>query len=270
MSSAEILIGEGAALLSLQDGVAHLELNRPESANGLDIPTLEALYAALMKCHGDRRVRVVLLTGKGANFCAGGDVKTFKSKGDGLSEYIRQATLHLQVAINAMVHLDAPVIAAVQGYAAGGGGMGLVCAADLVIAAESSNYMVGATRVAMAPDAGLSVTLPRLIGARKAAELLLMNTALNAQEALDLGLVNRIVADDALLEEAKAYAGKMAKNAPLALAATKRLLWTASGLGIDAAMPEEARTVAELCKSEDVMEGLSAVIERRKPEFKGK
>ncbi|MDO8864107.1 enoyl-CoA hydratase-related protein [Haliea sp. E1-2-M8] len=270
MSDAEVLIGEGAALLSLQDGIAHLQLNRPESANGLDIPTLEALYRALMVCHGDRRVRVVLLTGAGANFCAGGDVKTFTSKGEGLSAYIRQATLHLQVAINAMVHLDAPVIAAVQGFAAGGGGMGLVCAADVVIAARSSKYLGGATRVAMAPDAGLSVTLPRLVGPRKAAEMLLMNPTVDAQEALELGLISRIVDDESLLEDAMDYAKEMAKGAPLALAATKRLLWAGVGLGIDAAMPEESRTVAELCKSEDVLEGLRAVIERRKPEFRGK
>ncbi|MGB1906695.1 MAG: enoyl-CoA hydratase/isomerase family protein, partial [Spongiibacter sp.] len=114
-----------------------------------------------------------------------------------------------------------------------------------------------------------SVTLPRLIGARRAAELLLMNPTLSAAEAKDLGLVNQLVPENELLEQARAYAGKMAKGAPLALAATKRLLWTGTGLGIDAAMPEEARTVAELCKTADVQEGLSAVIERRKPEFKG-
>lgn len=265
----EVLIGEGAALLTLDSGVAHLQLNRPESANGLDIPTLEALYAALMVCHGDRRVRVVLLTGKGANFCAGGDVHTFASKGSDLREYIRQATLHLQVAITAMVHLDAPVIAAVQGFAAGGGGMGLVCASDIVIAGQSSKYLAGATRVAMAPDAGLSVTLPRLVGARKAAEMLLMNPTMGADEALSLGLINKIVADDQLRDEAMKYARKMAEGAPMALAATKRLLWTGIGLGIDAAMPEEARTVANLCRTKDVTEGLAAVIERRAPQFKG-
>ena len=265
----EVLIGEGAALLTLDSGVAHLQLNRPESANGLDIPTLEALYAALMVCHGDRRVRVVLLTGKGANFCAGGDVHTFASKGNDLREYIRQATLHLQVAITAMVHLDAPVIAAVQGFAAGGGGMGLVCASDIVIAGQSSKYLAGATRVAMAPDAGLSVTLPRLVGARKAAEMLLMNPTMGADEALSLGLINKIVADDQLQDEAMKYARKMAEGAPMALAATKRLLWTGIGLGIDAAMPEEARTVANLCRTKDVTEGLAAVIERRAPQFKG-
>lgn len=269
MSDAEVLIADGAALLSLDEGVAHLQLNRPEAANGLDIPTLDALYQALMVCHGDHRVRVVLLTGKGANFCAGGDVKTFKSKGEALSGYIRQATLKLQAVISAMVHLDAPVIAAVQGFAAGGGGMGLVCAADLVIAADNSKFLAGATRVAMAPDAGLSVTLPRLIGQRKAAEFLLMNTTFEAGEALELGLVNRLVSASELLTEAQRCARQMASGAPLALAATKRLLWTGTGLGIDAAMPEEARTVAELCKSNDVQEGLSAVIERRDPDFKG-
>ncbi len=267
--SKEVLIAEGAALLSLENGVGHIQLNRPESANGLDIPTLNALYEALMACHGDRRIRVVLLTGAGANFCAGGDVHTFAGKGERLSEYIRQATLQLQVCISAMVHLDAPVIAAVQGFAAGGGGMGLVCAADVVIAAQSSKYLAGATRVAMAPDAGLSVTLPRLVGPRKAAEMLLMNPVIDSGEALELGLVSRIVADENLLGEAWAYAEKMARGAPLALASTKRLLWAGVGLGVDAAMPEESRTVAELCKTSDVQEGLAAVIEKRAAEFKG-
>lgn len=267
--ASETLIGEGVALLRLDAGVGHIELNRPDSANGLDIPTLKALYDALMACHGDRRVRVVLLTGRGKNFCAGGDVKTFASKGAGLSEYIRQATLYLQSAISAMVHLDAPVISAVQGFAAGGGGMGLVCASDMVFATDKTQFLAGATRVAMAPDAGLSVTLPRLVGPRKAAELLFMNEPLGAQEALTLGLINRIVPADSLQDEALAYAKEMAQAAPLALAATKRLLWAGVGLGIDAAMPEESRTVADLCKTEDVREGLAAVIEKRAAAFKG-
>jgi 2-(1,2-epoxy-1,2-dihydrophenyl)acetyl-CoA isomerase len=269
MSTAETLIGEGAVLLDLHDGVAHLQLNRPESANGLDIPTLKDLHAALMQCHGDRRVRVVLLTGKGPNFCAGGDVRTFAAKGEELPEYIRQATIYLQAAISAMIHLDAPVIAAVQGFAAGGGGMGLVCSADVVIAAQSAKFLAGATRVAMAPDAGLSVTLPRLVGWRKAAEMLLMNPTVDAAEALELGLINRIVADASLQAEAMAYAQSMAQGAPRALAATKRLLWAGAGLGVDAAMPEESRTVAALCRTRDVREGLAAVIEKRAPRFTG-
>jgi len=266
----EVLIGQGAALLALHGHVGHLCLNRPKASNGLDIPTLQALHAALMRCHEERRIRVVLLTGAGANFCAGGDVHTFLDKGDDMSGYIRQATTHLQAAISAMIHLDAPVIGAVQGFAAGGGGVGIVCACDMVIAADTAQLLVGATRVAMAPDAGLSVTLPRLIGPRKAAELLLMNTPVKADEAERLGLVNQVVPEAELLTRAMDYANKMAKGAPLALAATKRLLWTGVGLSLDAAMPEESRTVATLCDSEDVREGLCAVIDKRQPEFRGR
>lgn len=266
----EPLIESGAALLDLHGGVAHLQLNRPDAANGLDIPTLKDLHAALMHCHGDKRVRVVLLSGKGPNFCAGGDVHTFLSKGEDMPEYIRQATIHLQMAISAMVHLDAPVVAAVQGFAAGGGGLGLVCAADIVVAADTSKYLPGATRVGMAPDAGLSVTLTRLVGPRKAAEMLFLNPTLSAVEALALGLVNQLVPEAELSTAAMAYAQKLARGAPRALAATKRLLWTGIGLGIDAAMPEESRTVADLCRTQDVHEGLAAVIEKRTPNFQGR
>jgi 2-(1,2-epoxy-1,2-dihydrophenyl)acetyl-CoA isomerase len=266
----ESVIAEGAALLDLHGSVAHLQLNRPEAANGLNIDSLRALHNALMVCHGDSRIHVVVLSGKGANFCAGGDVHVFASKGAELPYYIRQATIHLQVVIGAMIHLDAPIVTAVQGFAAGGGGMGLVCASDIVIAADSAKFLAGATRVGMAPDAGLSVTLPRLVGARKAAELLLMNPTLTAPEALAAGLINRVVPDASLTSTAMEYAHELARGAPRALAATKRLLWTGVGLAVDAAMPEESRTVADLCRTDDVREGLEAVIERRAAHFTGR
>jgi 2-(1,2-epoxy-1,2-dihydrophenyl)acetyl-CoA isomerase len=268
--SPELLVDEGPALLALRGTVGHLQLNRPDAANGLNIEMLEALQTALKRCVGEPRVRVVLLTGLGPNFCAGGDVHEFAAKGDTLPSYIRRATALLQEVIGSMIHLDAPVVAAVQGYTAGGGGMGLMCASDLVIAAESAKFLAGATRVGMAPDAGLSVTLPRLIGTRKATELLLMNSVVTADEALSLGLVNRVVADAELTAAAFAYAEKLAAGAPLALAATKRLLWSGVGASVEAAMPEESRTVADLCRSSDVHEGLAAVIEKRPARFTGK
>jgi len=266
----ESLIASGPALLDLHDGVAHLTLNRPDAANGLDIGMLEGLHAAIQRCIAEPRVRVVLLTGNGPNFCAGGDVHVFASKGAELPHYIRRATALLQEVIGALIHLDAPVIAAVHGYTAGGGGVGLVCASDLVIAAESARFLAGATRVGMAPDAGLSVTLPRLVGARKAAEMLLFNPTLSAAEALAMGLINRIVPDATLGNAALEYAQRLAAGAPRALAATKRLLWTGVGLGVEAAMPEESRTVADLCRTEDVREGLAAVIEKRAARFSGR
>jgi 2-(1,2-epoxy-1,2-dihydrophenyl)acetyl-CoA isomerase len=121
----------------------------------------------------------------------------------------------------------------------------------------------------MAPDAGLSVTLPRLIGTRKATEMLLLNTTVAASEALTLGLVNRVVPDADLAAAAMAYAIELATGAPRALAATKRLLWTGIGLGVEAAMPEESRTVADLCRTDDVREGLAAVIGKRAARFSG-
>ena len=263
------LVSEGPALLELQGEVALLTLNRPDSANGLNMEMLEGIRTCLRSCL-DPRVRVVLLSGRGANFCAGGDVHAFAAEGAGLPQYIRRATGLLQEVIAALIHLDAPVIAAVHGYAAGGGGLGLVCACDLVFAAKSAKFLAGATRVGMAPDAGLSVTLPRLVGARKAAEFLLTNSTWTADEALTHGLINDIVPDASLAGTALTHARKLSSGAPLALAATKRLLWSGIGLGVEAAMPEESRTVAELCRSADVHEGLAAVIGKRAARFEGR
>jgi 2-(1,2-epoxy-1,2-dihydrophenyl)acetyl-CoA isomerase len=266
----ESLIAGGPVLLDLHGGVAHLQLNRPGDANGLDIGMLEALHAAIHHCIAEPRARVVLLTGNGPNFCAGGDVHVFAAKGADLPYYIRRATGLLQEVIAALIHLDAPVIAAVHGYTAGGGGLGLVCASDLVIAADSAKFLAGATRVGMAPDAALSVTLPRLIGARQATEMLLLNPTVTAAEALGMGLINRVVPDATLQAAALEYAQALSQGAPRAMAATKRLLWTGVGLSAEAAMPEESRTVADLCRTEDVREGLAAVIEKRKPRFSGR
>ncbi|KUN59358.1 enoyl-CoA hydratase [Streptomyces canus] len=265
------LIDSGPVLLDLDtDGVARLRLNRPEASNGMDVPFLRALHAAVMRCHAEDGARVVLITGEGRNFCAGGDVHTFADQGEKLPEYLREATSWLQITTSALLQLRAPVVAAVHGFAAGGGGFGLVCAADFVIAAESARFMSGAVRVAMAPDAGVSVTLTRLVGLRKAMEILLTNTTLTAAEALDAGLLTRVVADDRLLDEALAFAGGLAAGAPLALAATKRLVWSGVGAGVEERLAEEARTVAELSGTADSREGLAAVIERRPPAFTGR
>jgi 2-(1,2-epoxy-1,2-dihydrophenyl)acetyl-CoA isomerase len=267
---ASALIDSGTVLLDLDDdGVAHLRLNRPEAANGLDVPFLQSLYAALMRAHGEPRIRCLLVTGEGPHFCAGGDVKTFASKGEALPDYLRQATQWLQICATALMRLQAPVISAVHGFAAGGGGFGIVCASDLVVAGESAKFMLGATRVGMAPDAGGSVTLTQLVGLRKAMEIALLNPAISAPEAMEMGLITRVVADDAVKEEGIALARELATGATRALAATKRLLWDGLGSTVEARMPEEARTVSELSGTADAREGLAAVIERRSPTFTG-
>jgi 2-(1,2-epoxy-1,2-dihydrophenyl)acetyl-CoA isomerase len=263
--------GQGMVLLDLDDsGIGRLTLNRPEAANGMSVPFLRALYDALMRCHSEPRLRVLVVSGAGANFCAGGDIKDFASKGEGLPDYLREATSWLQISVSALMRLNAPVIAAVHGFAAGGGGFGLVCAADLVVAAESAKFLPGATRAGMAPDAGVSVTLPRLVGLRRAMNLVLTNPILSAEEALDIGLVNQVVPDAELTEAADRLAATLAAGAPLALAASKRLLWDGVGRSVETGLPDEARTVSELSGTADAREGLAAVIERRRPVFTGK
>lgn len=265
------LIETGPVLLDLdEDGVAHLRLNRPEASNGMDVPFLRALYDAIMTAHGRPDLRVLVLSGEGRHFCAGGDVKTFAGLGAALPDYLREATAWLQNVAQGLLALGAPVIAAVHGFAAGGGGFGLVCASDIVIAAESAKFMSGAARTGMAPDAGSSVTLAQIVGVRKAMEIFLENPTLTATEAERIGLVTRVVPDDELHEAALACARKLAAGAPLALGATKRLVWSGLGSRVEAQLPEEARTVSELSGTADAREGLAAVIERRKPAFTGR
>lgn len=267
----EVLVGDGPALLSLHaDGVAHVRLNRPESANGLNVELLKALHQVLMQVHGDGRVRAVLITGEGRNFCAGGDVHTFLSKGEALPDYIRVATSYLQMVAALLIRMNPPVVSAVQGYAAGGGGMGLVCSSDFVVAAESAKFLAGATRVGMVPDAGVSATLTQLVGLRRAMEILMLNPVIDAAEAKAVGLVTRVVADDRLVEEALALARQLAAGAPKALAHTKRLLWSGLGQGAEAVMSEENSTQAMLSGTADALEGLAAVIEKRSPRFTGR
>lgn len=264
------LIDSGLALLDLDDaGIAHLRLNRPEAANGMSVEFLQAVHAAVLRCHGESGIRAVVLSGAGKNFCAGGDVRTFAAQGDKLPDYLREATAWLQITASALIQLRAPVIAAVHGFSAGGGGFGLVCAADFVIAAESARFMPAAVNVGMIPDAGSTVTLTQIVGLRKAMEIFLTNPTLTAKEAHELGLINRVVPDDALLDEAFTLARTFTTSAPLAIAECKRLVWRGVGATPDAVMPDEARTQAMLGHTADAHEGLAAVLQRRPPVFVG-
>ena len=254
----------------VRPGDAQVTLNRPDTANGMNLDLLRALHEAVMQCHRMPDLRVLVLKGAGDHFCAGGDVKDFAAKGEDLPDYLREATAMLQTAISALVQLPAPVVAQVHGYAAGGGGLGLVCAADFVIAAESARFMSGAVRVGMAPDGGVSVTLTQLVGFRKAMEIILTNPTLTAKEAAEIGLITRVVPDAQLADEVDQLADQFAAAAPLALAASKRLLWSGLGSSVHTALPEEARTVSELSGTADAREGLAAVLERRTPSFEGR
>ncbi|ORA62989.1 enoyl-CoA hydratase/isomerase family protein [Mycobacteroides franklinii] len=258
-----------AAVVSEVDaaGIARIQLNRPETSNGLNVETLRALHEAVLVCHADPAVRVVLLSGAGRNFCAGGDIHTFESKGSALPDYLREATAWLQLATAALIQLRVPVVTAVQGFAAGGGGLGLVCASDIVVAARSAKFFSGAVRVGMAPDGGSSVTLTQLVGLRQALRILLTNPTLGADEAADMGLITEVVEDGALTARTEELAAQLRALPVQALSATKRLVWAGLGASVEARLAEEARIVSELSGTADALEGLRAVIERRSPRF---
>jgi 2-(1,2-epoxy-1,2-dihydrophenyl)acetyl-CoA isomerase len=264
------VIAAGDVLLDITDGIAALRMNRPDAANGMSASFLRSFHQALMACHRDAGLRALVISGRGKHFSGGGDVRDFASKGADLPGYLREVTSWLQVSVSAMIRLPAPVIAQVHGYAAGGGGFGLVCAADFVVAAESARFLPAATTVGMAPDGGTTVTLSRIVGIRRAMRIVLTNPRLTAKEAYELGIVTEVVPDAELEDSAMLLARGLAAGAPRAIAATKRLMWDGVGRSVEDALPDEARTVAELSGTADAREGLAAVIERRQPAFAGR
>lgn len=261
-------MNETPVLLTVEDGIARLRLNRPEASNALNKPLFAALIAAVRRLQRDDSVRVVLLSGAGRNFCGGGDVVEFAAAGDDVSAHLREVTAMQEAAISGLVNLRAPVVAVVQGAATGGGGTGLICASDLVLAGPKAKFMVGVTRVGMAPDGGVSVALTQVVGLRQALRLVLLNPFLGPEEALAIGLVTEVLTDDdALYARAEEIAAQLAAGAPLAQAETKRLFWQGVGRSFADSLPDESRTVSALGGTGDAREGLAAVLERRAPRF---
>ena len=220
-----VLVAEGPALLELHgDGVAHVRLNRPEASNGMNMELLKALHDGLMRCTA---------TAACARCCSPARVSTSAPAATSTPSPRRGGAAGL-LRDGDVLPADRLGAADAPGGAGGRGGpglrrrrrrLGLVCAADLVVAGESANFLAGATRVGMAPDAGVSVTLTRLVGLRKAMEIALLNPVIDAREALELGLVTGSCPTTPLRMKRRALARQLAAGAPAALAATKRLLW---------------------------------------------
>lgn len=269
-TDARALIDDGPALLDLDArGVATIRLHRPEAANAMDLELLTGLHTAIVHCHTHPDVRVVVVTGAGRNFCAGGDIHDFLSHGDGRRGHIAEVSHRLQSVSALLIGLDAPTIAAVHGYAAGGGGLGLVCSCDFVLASASARFVSGAVTVGLVPDGGQTAVLTQLVGLRKALELTMTKTTLDAEEAARLGLITRVVPDEQLQSETDALAAALALSAPRALAECKQLLWNGVGVPISRALSEESRATSRLAGTADCGEGLLAAAERRTPVFNG-
>ena len=248
--------------------VALVTLNRPESANTLNLQMGMDLLAAALACARNADVRAVVLTGAGRNFCFGGDLRAMASRETAGDDYIRELTTYLHAAIAHFTRMDAPVIAAVNGTAAGAG-VGLVAMADLAVCARSAKFNLAYTNAGLTPDAGTSFLLPRSVGAKRTMELLLMNRTLSAAEALGWGLVNEVVGDEEVQGRAFAIAEQLAAGATRAFGATKRLV--AASLGaFESQMILESETIASHAVGAEGTEGISAFLEKRRPQFPGK
>lgn len=255
-------------LFDLRDGVAHLTLNRPDAANAINLESSQELYDVMLRCDENPAVRAVLVTGSGKMFCAGGDLKTFAARKDDLPAHLKLLTHFIHGAVSLMARMDAPVIAAVNGTVAGGG-LGLVFGADLVIAAESARFTMAYTRAALSPDASTSFFLPRLVGLRRALDLTLTNRVLSAREALEWGIVNRVVPESELTATAQALAKEMAEGPTAAFGAAKRLLRDSFSDTLETHLQAEARAIADRSRNAEAREGISAFLEKRAPRYRG-
>ena len=253
--------------LKFATNVAHVTLNRPETGNAVHLEMAKELDAASLECESNRDVRAVLLSGAGNSFCVGGDVKAFAAQKQ-LPRYVREITAHLHLAVSRFARLDAPVIAAVQGAAAGGG-FSLAISCDLVVAAESATFLMAYSKIGMAPDGGSTYFLPRLVGFKRAIELTLTNRVLSAREACEWGIVTEVAPLERLAARAEELARSLAQGPTGAFGSAKRLLHSGWNQSLETQMELESRAIAETGGSADGKEGIAAFVEKRKAKFDG-
>ncbi len=247
-------------------GVMTITLDRPDALNAFDRAMKEELLAALKLAGRDRSVRVVVLTGAGRAFNAGQDLKERQTPGAAdLSAELRQRYNPIILAMRA---LEKPIIAAVNGVAAGAG-CSLALACDLIIASPEARFIQAFARVGLVPDTGSTWFLPRLLGHARAAEMTLLAEPMDAATAERLGLVNRVVPQERLMEEVRSLAERLARSAPLSLALTKRALVRAMDSSIASQLDYEAQLQAIAGASGDHAEGIAAFVEKREPRFTG-
>jgi len=258
-------MSDHSVLCEVRDNVAFVTLNRPQAGNALDLEMAKELMVVALRCEGDPSVRAVLLRGAGNSFCAGGDVKVFAAQPQ-LPHYLREITSYLHLAVSRFARLDAPVIAAVHGSAAGGG-FSLAISCDLVIAAESAKFLMAYSKIGMAPDGGSTYFLPRLVGLKRAMELAVTNRVLSAREACDWGIVTEVVPPESLPARAEELALALAQGPTGAFGSAKRLLHGGWNQTLETQMELESRAIAETGASTEGHEGIRAFLEKRKPSF---
>ncbi len=258
-------------LLVDRDGsIATLTLNRPEALNALDPPMMDALVREAAALSADPSVRCVVVRGAGRHFMAGGDIRHFASQLE-LAPKERQREFtrmigRLHAAIEELQRMPQPVLASVHGAVAGFG-LSLLCACDLGIAAQDAYFTAAYRSLGLTPDGGLSYALPRLVGSKKAMEILLLGERFGADEALRLGLVNRVVPGADLVRETAAMAEALAAGPPIATRNGKRLIRQSLSRSLSVQLDAEATSFGACAATGDFVEGVRAFLEKRAPRF---
>lgn len=255
--------------LTITNNIARLTLNRPDAANGINLLMAQEILQAINVCELEPSLRALVIQANGKMFSAGGDVKSFANAGDDIVTEIRQIMHHCHQAVAQMAQLPIPIVIAVNGMAAGAG-FSLACGGDIVIAAESAQFTMAYTAIGLTPDLGASWYLPRLVGHRRAQELMISNRRLSSAEALDWGIVTQVVADEELSDAVDKLVAKLSQGPTRAFAGVKQLLHVSSQQSLESQLELEARSMAALAASEDGRGGIHSFINKEKPSFAGR
>ncbi len=263
-SSSEATIEYRDIMFERKDPIVILYYNRPDKRNAVTYNMVLEFRRAYRQISQDRTVRAVIMAAKGKSYCAGGDTSEFLTNTIEQTERFQRENLELW---RDMEKLRKPIIAAVNGFA----NIELIQACDIVIAAEDASFALPETGIGVSPGAGITIRLPRVVGKFKAKELLFTGDRISAAEAQAIGIVNKVVPPDKLLDEAVALAARIAKRAPLAIGAAKACVNFGSEMPLDDAMEYQLRESIELFHSKDLKEGINAFFKenRREPVFTG-
>ena len=256
-------------LYEKDNGVASIALNRPEKLNAFDGTMHDELYRALDSVAEDEEIRCVVLRGEGRGFSAGADLTQIVKEADGdpdLGEYLRATYSRL---VKRMVRMEKPIIAAMHGPVYGAG-VGLALACDLRIAAENTKFSVAFIKIGLMPDAGVTFLLPRVVGLGRAMEMSMLGDAVEAEEAYRIGLVNKVVADESLPEEARNLAEHLARMPTAALGRIKDSLYSSFETDLETALETEAEGQTFCGFTQDHKEGVTAFFEKREARFVGR
>ena len=252
---------------TIEGSLARITLNRPDAGNTLNIELAKELYYAVNEVAANNNIKVLLLTGKGKLFCGGGDLKFLLSKEEKVKQTLLEMTHYFHGAISRMARMDAPVIIGVNGTA-GGGGFSLAITGDIIYSIRDAKFTLAYTNAGLSPDGSSTFYLPRIVGIKRAKELMLTNRVFSAQEALEMNLIDKVLTDNNELKEAiEKQADFFLKGPKKAYAGVKKLLNISFDNGLETQMDIEGIKISENAESNDGLEGLKAFNEKRKPKF---